>query len=353
MQVIILLNRLFSFVLSLLFLFSSTPVYASDISANSAISIDMASGDILYEKCAYSPMEMASTTKIMTCLIACESDKLYDTVTITDEMLDGTYGSLIYAKTGDKISLLDLVKGAMLASGNDAANSIAVFLAGSVSAFVDIMNARAKDIGMKDTTFVTPSGLDEGDHHSTAYDMAILACVAMQNEIFAQICCLSSAEIKINGKPQMVYNHNKLLGYDKCFVGVKTGFTDRAGRCLVSAYNYEGNTIISVTLNAPNDWEDHKKIVSIAKKKYKKITNSKKISISLVGGNNDTVTCYYSYDIITVGEMEEKIYYYPFLYAPLKKGDRVGMIKLYKNNKLIRTVEITVLKDEELWQITK
>lgn len=332
---------------------STNIVYASDISASSAIAIDMLSREVLYDKDAYTTHEMASTTKIMTCLIACESDKLYDTVVITDEMLAGTYGSLIYLKAGDSISLLDLVKGAMLASGNDAANAIAFFLGGSEKSFADIMNKRAKDIGMTDTTFVTASGLDEGDHHSTAYDMAILSCVAMQNEMFAQICCLQSCSIKINDREQTVYNHNKLLSFDSDFVGVKTGFTDKAGRCLVSAYKYEGNIIIVVTLNAPNDWNDHKKIVDTAKKKYRNLSNKEKISIPLVNGNIDVAECVYSYSLVSAKELDEKIYFYPFLYAPLKKGDAVGEVRLYQNNRLIRTVEITVLKDVELWQITK
>lgn len=347
------LKRFFAFVISLCLIFSTATAYAYDISASSAIAIDMMTGDVLYEKDAYSSQEMASTTKIMTCLIACESDKLYDTISITDEMLDGAIGSLIYLKPGDEISLVDLVKGAMLASGNDAANSIAVYLGGSVKSFVDMMNDRAQSIGMTKTHFVTPSGLDDGDHHSTAYDMAILASVAMQNEIFSQICCLSSAEISINGKRQTVYNHNKLLSYDKSFVGVKTGFTEKAGRCLVSAYSYEGNMIITVTLNAPNDWNDHKNIVSKAKKKYKNISNKKKINIPLVGGASDNVECMYSYSVVTTGDITERIYFYPFVYAPISKGECVGEVRLYSDNKIIRTVEITVLKDEKLWQITK
>ena len=272
-------------------------------------------------------MPMASTTKIMTCVLACESTRLNDTVVVTNEMLAGTEGSLIYLKPDDKITLYDLAVAAMLASGNDAANAVAFCLSGSIDDFVALMNKKACSIGMKNTIFVTPSGLDEKNHHSTAYDMALLASYAMKSSCFSEICALKSAQITINGKKQTVYNHNKLLSSDNDFVGVKTGFTEKAGRCLVSAYNYNGNMIITVTLNAPDDWQDHKRLVAFAKKQFTTKKDNKTFALDVVGAPKNTVQCGYEYNVTVYKNVDIRLYYYPFVYAPLKCGDTVGECK--------------------------
>ncbi len=312
------------------------------VSAQSAIVINSADNSVIYSKNAYSSMPMASTTKIMTCVLACESTRLNDTVVITNEMLAGTEGSLIYLKPDDKITLYDLAVAAMLASGNDAANAVAFCLSGSIADFVALMNKKACSIGMKNTFFVTPSGLDEKNHHSTAYDMALLASYAMKNSCFSKICALKSAQITINGEKQTVYNHNKLLSNDNNFVGVKTGFTEKAGRCLVSAYNYNGNMIITVTLNAPDDWQDHKRLIAFAKKHFTTKKDNKTFALDVVGAPKNTVQCGYEYNVTVYKNVDIRLYYYPFVYAPLKCGDTVGECKIYSNNRLIKTVDITV-----------
>lgn len=314
------------------------------ISAESYAVIDAKSNTVLFESNANEERSMASTTKIMTCLLACESDKIFDDVEITNEMLDGAIGSLVYLNVGDTISFEDLIKGAMLASGNDAANAIAVIVGGSIDCFVEMMNDKANKIGMKNTCFVTPSGLDKGNHHSTAYDMAILTAEALKNKRFAQICSMRSAEITINGRKQTIYNHNKLLSNKDC-VGVKTGYTDKAGRCLVCAFDYFGNTIIVVTFSAPNDWDDHIFLYKKAKKKYKKRNETKSYDISVVGGNVDSVKCTAEYSLYSLNDVELKAYYYPFLYSPTNKGDVVGYVEIYENNMLLKTIEIIVGED--------
>ncbi len=283
---------------------------------------------------------MASTTKIMTCLIACEKGNLDDVVTITDEMVN-TEGSMIYLKAGDKITLRDLVKGALIASGNDAANAIAIHIGSSVESFCSTMNSKAKEIGMKNTVFVTPSGLDEGNHHSTAYDMALLSAYALKCADFAEICSMQTADITINDKSMTIYNHNKLLSYSQNFVGVKTGYTNKAGRCLVSAYNHNGNNIICVTLNDYDDWADHKQFIDCAQKEYKDISQTQEIYINAVGSTSQRLKCSYQYTVTTLGDVEERLYYYPFVYAPVKAGDKVGYAKIYSNQKLVKRVPIT------------
>lgn len=322
-------------------------VYGAElnISAKSYVVIDAKSHSVLLEKMSNEKRPMASTTKIMTCLLACESSKIFDDIVITAEMLDGAVGSLIYLNVGDVISFEDLVKGAMLASGNDSANAIAVVLGGSLKSFVDMMNERAKQIGMNNTLFVTPSGLDKGNHHSTAYDMALLTAEALSNKRFSEICSLSSAEITINGRKQIIYNHNKLLNNNDDCVGVKTGYTDKAGRCLVSAYNFHGNIIIIVTLSAPYDWDDHERLYSSAKKKYKHIKKEISFDIPVVGSDAETVLCKAKYDLYSLKNIELKAYHFPFLYSPLKSGEAVGYLEIYEEDTLLKTVDIIVGED--------
>lgn len=318
--------------------------YAS-VSAASAIVMDAKSNTVLYESNAYDERPMASTTKIMTALLACESGKLSQTVTVEDKMLLGCEGSSVGLRSGDKITLYDLTIAMLLASGNDAANVTACFLAGNLKAFASLMNQRAAEIGMNNTEFVTPSGLDSGNHHSTAYDMALLAAHALQNSAFSKICAMQKCEITISGKKQTLYNHNKLLSsLDGC-VGVKTGFTEKAGRCLVSAVEYKGNTLICVTLSDPDDWDDHASLIKQCEKKYTEKRFASEIQIPVVGGNGDFVTAAYEYSVISVSdEFSQRIFYYPFVYAPVKKGDTLGYVKI--NNK---TVPLKAQEDVKIY----
>ena len=307
--------------------------------ANACVVMDCSSKTVFYSDNEDTQMPIASTTKIMTCFLACESDKLSEVVTITDEMVN-THGSLIYLRVGDRITLVDLVKGALLASGNDAANAIAIALGGSIENFVNIMNNRATQIGMDNTLFVTPSGLDEGNHHSTAKDMALLTAKALENPLFSDLCKLKSSEIFVSDKKQVIYNHNKLLSYSDNFVGVKTGYTDKAGRCLVSAYNYNDNIIVCVTLNDYDDWQDHKNLVKKAKTEYVRYNSEKELNISLVGANRNSVKCKYEYDVYSLSDIYVKVYYYPFVYAPVKIGDTVGFVVVYNKDKIIKKVPL-------------
>ena len=348
------LKRICAFAAVLLFI-PSILCYAEkdSVSAASAVVVDAYSGTVLYEKDIHTPRPIASTTKLMTCLLACESGRLSDLVVINDDMLAGAEGSMLYLKSGDTITLSDLVKGAMLASGNDAANAIAVYLGGSVKSFVETMNLRAAEMGMLHTTFVTPSGLDKGRHKSTAYDMSVLASAAVQNRELLEIAGLTASDITISGKTQTIYNHNKLLSHDKGFIGLKTGYTKKAGRCLVSAYNYGGSIIITVTLSAPDDWDDHKRLVNQAKKCYKSISKTQSVEISAVGADSDNVKAEYSYSCFALDDAEVREYYYPFVYAPVTAGQTLGRAEIYSGGCLICAAEIKATEGISLWQITR
>lgn len=228
------------------------------LSSVSAVLYEPESGRILYEKDAHTPRPMASTTKIMTAMLAVERCPLDKTITVSAEAVR-VEGSALGLRGGDQITMLDLVTGLLLKSGNDAANVIAYAISGNIPDFAKLMNERAVSIGMNDTTFVTPSGLDKGDHSSSAYDMALLAAEALKNETIAKICDSESAVIEFGNPPRKVTvtNHNKLLKLYSYAIGMKTGFTKKSGRCLVSAAEKDGVKLIAVTLKAGDDWNDH------------------------------------------------------------------------------------------------
>ncbi|WP_413789647.1 D-alanyl-D-alanine carboxypeptidase family protein [Metabacillus rhizosphaerae] len=233
---------------------------AIGVSARAAILIDQESGRVLYEKDAHTKMRIASITKIMTAILAIESGKLDTMVKVSENALKAE-GSAIYLQKGEKIKLEDLVYGLMLRSGNDAAVAIAEHVGGSLEGFVVMMNQKAEEIGMTNTEFANPHGLDDHEnHYSTAYDMAILTQYAMQNETYQKI---SSTETHRAPNPnekwdRVWHNKNKLLtSLYEYSTGGKTGYTVRAKRTLVSTASKDGFNTIVVTLNDPNDWKDH------------------------------------------------------------------------------------------------
>ncbi len=249
-------------VILLLFSISTTNVAAHNVSVSGegAILMEQESGRVLYEKGAYQQMRIASITKIMTAILAIESGKMDEMVTISSNAF-GTEGSTLYLRLGEKMKLEDLVYGLMLRSGNDAAIAIAEHVGGSVEGFVYMMNQKAKEIGMEKTVFANPHGLDDHEeHYSTAYDMALLMRYAMKNEQFQIISATKSYRAPQEGEKwdRIWHNKNRLLTQlYKYSTGGKTGYTKRAKRTLVSTAAKENFSLIAVTLNAPNDWQDH------------------------------------------------------------------------------------------------
>lgn len=230
----------------------------SSVSAQSAVLYEPSSGRVLFQKDAHTPRPMASTTKLMTALIAAEAVPFDRDVKITEEAVR-VEGSSMGLRAGDWISMGDLVTGLLLESGNDAANAIALTVAGSLPAFAEIMNRKAKELGMMDSYFVSPSGLDGDGHSSSAYDMALLGAEVLRHPELAEICATKTARIHL-GDPKheaTMSNHNRLLSLYPYAIGMKTGFTTKAGRCLVSAARKDGVTLVAVTLKAPDDWNDH------------------------------------------------------------------------------------------------
>ncbi len=244
------------FVIVIIFLFMGN-MKALDISATSVILMDTDNNIILYEKNIHSVRSVASISKIMTAVLAIESGHLDDIITV-DDVISKAYGSAIYIQVGEELSLRDLVYGLMLRSGNDAALVIAKYVGGSVEHFVEMMNNKASEIGMKDSLFNNPHGLDaDKGNYSTAYDMAILTSYAMKLPEYKKITGTKTYSLKTNKNTYKWNNKNKLLKMYKYTTGGKTGFTDKARRTLVTTASYNNINLVVVTLNDGNDFEDH------------------------------------------------------------------------------------------------
>lgn len=345
-----------------LLLLSNIEVFLADdcisVSADSAVLICSDTGKVLYAKNDREKRPMASTTKIMTALLALEySESNNKDVTITDEMIR-TEGSSMGLMQGYVISIENIVKGMMMCSGNDAANTLAYAVAGSKEEFSNLMNERAAQLGMNNTHFVTPSGLDDEDHYSTAYDMAMLGAYAMDNKNFSDIVSQKSIKVKfVNPSETRTYkNHNKLLNlYEGC-IGIKTGFTKKAGRCLVSCAQRDGSKLIAVTLKAPNDWDDHQKMYDYGFSKVRNIELNEeetRFSVDVVGALDEQITVSGSKTSVTIlNEDSEKIKRSielpSFVYAPITKGQVIGRIVYSIDDEIIAVNNLTSTKDEPL-----
>lgn len=336
------------FLISVILLLTHQTVYA--ISADSAILIDADSGRVLYEKNAYEKRGMASTTKIMTALVVLENAKLDDIVTVSYNA-SITEGSSMYLKANEKITVEGLLYGLMLNSGNDAATALAEHTAGSIGKFAELMNKKAKEIGMKDSSFANPHGLDNENHYSTAYDMALLTKYAMGNETFKTIVGTKSKIIQTQGEEyKYLTNHNRLLSMYEYCSGVKTGFTKKCGRCLVSFSEKNGVKLITITLNAPDDWNDH---ITLYKeyfdlyKRYNIVNNNDYIASINVENSEEKNLKLYSckaiYLTLTVEEYQNLKVEYEYkgtVSAPVYIGQIMGNINIKLNNEIIASSPI-------------
>lgn len=321
----------------ILILVCSVTASAVGTSAKAAILINGDTGEIIYSHNHEEKLPMASTTKIMTALLLCENGNLDREITVKPEMLR-VEGSSMGLLGGDKVTLRDLLYGMLLASGNDAANVTAYTLGGTLDGFVKMMNDKAAELGLKNTHFDTPSGLDGDTHYTTAYDLSMLARYAMQNENFYKAAASKSATLCYGNPPykRTLTNHNKLLKTFDGAVGVKTGFTKKSGRCLVSAAKRDGKFVIAVTLCDPNDWQDHASLLEYG---LNKVTltevkpESERVKISVVGGKAEKIEIPIpsaTFSSLDSAEITLNINLPKFVYAPIKKGERIGSV-IYKN----------------------
>ena len=317
-------------------------IQAPDVKALGAVLMDEKSGRVLWEKNGYEPLANASTTKIMTCILAIESGKLDETVTASKN-------AAVQPKTrmglseGEQLKLKDLLYALMLQSSNDAAVAIAEHVGGSVEAFCDMMDSKAKELGAVDTDFETPTGLDSGEHHSTAYDMALIACYALKNDEFKEIINTRQAEIKSDRCTYTIINKNRLLNEYDGAIGVKTGFTGKAGNCFVGAAQRDGMTLVSVVLGSgwgsvgkERKWRDTKNILNYG------FDNYKYYDICMEGDFIDSLPVNNSYGRSVKVNTAETIN------LPLNQAERES---LYVDVKLPEMLEAPVMQGEEVGRL--
>jgi len=338
-------------ILVLLVLLIPLNVKAFNTNAKGAILMDTDSHRILYAENAHYTQSVASISKIMTAIVTLENIDIKKTITVGDEILKA-YGSGIYVKQGEKISIEDLLYGLMLRSGNDAALVLAKNVAGSTEKFVVKMNETARKLGMNDTTFNNPSGLDEEKgNFSSAYDMALLMSYAMQNEDFRTITGTKVRTVQTNKNVYKWHNKNKLLNTYRYTTGGKTGFTKKAKRTLVSTASKNGLNLTVVTINDGSDWKDHTSLYEEAFKKYNSYTFLNKGNITILGEthykNNTLYTKQdFKYPLLESEKEAVTLKYKLEKNRTFKDGDKVGTVNLYIGDKKVNSQNIYINKEK-------
>lgn len=339
-----------AFCIALSWLSFSAFAQTLDISAKSAVLIEAESGDLLYQKNAFTRLPMASTTKIMTAIVAIESCDLSKTIAVPKEAV-GVEGSSVYLHEGERLTMENLLYALLLESANDAATAIAILVGGSIEGFADMMNRKAAELELTGTHFTNPHGLDDGEHYTTAFDLAKIAAYALKNEDFSRICSTYRTTIPLNSNEgtRVLVNHNKMLRIYNGAIGIKTGFTKKSGRCLVSAAKRDGLTLVAVTLNAPNDWSDHEKLLNFGFDRYERVRLARvgefSTRLDVTGGsvqyviakNNADLSCTLSRDH---GEITCIVETTGVIYAPVNEGDVVGRVVYKLGNNILASSDL-------------
>ena len=332
------------------------PVQAEAVSARRAYVLDSVSGRVLFERNPNEQSLIASTTKIMTALIVCEQCNVLDRIRIPKEAV-GIEGSSMYLEEGEVLTLQELLYGLMLSSGNDAAVALAIYCGGTVEGFAELMNDKARVLGLTGTNFVNPNGLDMPGHYSTARDLAVLAAYAMDNPIFAKT--VSTKSVKIGER--YLTNHNKLLWRVEGADGVKTGYTQAAGRILVSSASRSGRRLVAVTIDAPDDWNDHAALLEEGFSRYsvRQIVSAGECIdiLDVIGGETHKVEVLaaedFSYSLAPEERPQLAVPGPGFVYAPAVEGAEAGCAYVLIEGKAVGKIPlvfgqtIEIKKEEE------
>ena len=336
------------------------PCSVQAMSAQKAILLDAATGRVLYAKDIDSRSLIASTTKIMTALVVCEQCNVLDRVRIPKEAV-GIEGSSMYLKEGEVLTIQELLYGLMLHSGNDAAVALAIYCGGTVEGFAQLMNDKARALGLQGTHFENPNGLDSPGHYSTARDLAVLAAYAMNNPIFVKT--VSAKTVTIGQR--YLRNHNKLLWRLEGADGVKTGYTKAAGRILVSSAVRQDRRLVAVTINDGDDWNDHVTLHNEGFKRYtlqKLITKGQPLGkMQIMGGECTGVSVLAAEDFSYAVAENEQPYVLlskpDFVFAPVASGQKAAMAYILIEDRAVgkipvvyeTTVEQSVPEKKHFW----
>ncbi len=318
---------------------------------------------VLYEKNGDLIIPNASTTKILTAIVAYENGDINDIVTVSKRAAS-IGGSTINLRSGDKVTLDDLIKGMLVRSGNDAAICVAEHIGGSVENFCDMMNKRAIELGAKNTHFVTPHGLDKDEHYTTANDLLIFANYLLDIPYLAEIVNMSQASLKINDYRRDINTTNEMLGIYEEANGIKTGFTNKAGRCLVTSMTKDDRTLISIVLGAETKKQRTSDSIALLNYGYKEFVKInlyenmiKHFELNVMKSNNKYYEVHLTGDEFTVLPLNKYniTYEYDFvetLYAPVSKGTVIGKINIYSNGVLEKVLEIKLPQDIKRKKLT-
>ena len=334
-------------------IFGGSCLAAPSDSARSSVLIDGASGKIIFEKNARERLGPASTTKIMTALVALENMPPETKIKV-DPRAVGVEGSSAYLRAGDEYTLSELIYAMMLSSANDAAAAIAYAVGGDIGGFADMMNEKANRLGLCDTHFENPHGLDGEEHFTTAYDLALIARAALGNELFRAVVSTKNTTIGKGETCRALHNHNRLLFEYDDIIGVKTGFTKRCGRTLVSAARRDGVTLICVTLGDGDDWRDHRRLLDAGFELYENVTVCEKndifLTVRVCGGENEKIGVTND-EIIQLylpknrGEIKVRFELPEFVYAPVTAGDIIGRAVFSLDGEDIASAELISVSD--------
>ena len=329
---------------------SFLPCRANAISAQKAILVDGKTGRVLLERKADDKSLIASTTKIMTAIIICEQTNVLDRVSIPKEAV-GIEGSSMYLLEGEILTIQELLYGLMLHSGNDAAMALAIYCGGTVEGFAGLMNDKARQLEMTGSHFVNPNGLDHPEHYSTARDLAILTAYAMENPIFARTVATKTVTVG----HRVLRNHNKLLWRVDGADGVKTGYTKAAGRILVSSATRDDRRIVAVTIDAPDDWADHRKLLEEGFSRYtvRQVLRAGDYvgTLDVAGGGDTQVTVYTAEDWSYALAPEEQVRLVlpgpGFVFAPVAEGGDAGVVYATVQGKAVGKIPVRYGKTVE------
>ncbi|MFA5561788.1 MAG: D-alanyl-D-alanine carboxypeptidase family protein [Eubacteriales bacterium] len=330
---------------------------ALSVSAEHAALYEPENGIFLYEKDAATRAPMASTTKIMTAVVVVENMPLYEEFVIPPEAC-GIEGSSIYLQPGEVLTIEQLLYAMMLNSANDAAAALAIATAGSIEAFAEMMNECAGHMGLQNTHFTNPHGLDHPEHYTTARDLAVIGAHALASDPLATIVATQKKTVPLgNGKGcRVLYNHNKLLRLYDDAVGIKTGFTRKSGRCLVGAARRDGVTLVSVTLNAGDDWNDHIRMfeAGFASVHRRLLAAEGELSyrVPVINGKQSSVVCTNNEDVYAIlpsdkGQVDMTVHINRFVPAPIKKGEVLGTVYFSYQGRVIASASLVASEGVE------
>lgn len=352
------MKKFLALVIMTIITFSQLSAFAMAESAECACVINALTGDVVFSKNMNQKHAMASTTKIMTAIVAIERCNMDEIVDVSATAANQE-GSAAYISEGNQYYMKDLLYGLMLNSGNDAAVAIAEHVAGSEKSFAELMNEKAEELGLGNTHFMNPNGLDNPEHYTTVYNLALIARYAMTLPQFREIVATQTAQAQALNSDEILYfsNHNKMLSLYEGANGIKTGFTKSTGRCLVSSAQRDGMEFIAVTLNDPNDWNDHAEMLDYAFAEHypkKLIEQGDTVKVTNIDGKDYSMVAASDFTIPFKEHQKTQVEVISHisndLQAPINQGEKVGWLEIVCDG--VSVGEVDIISENDIYGVS-